>query len=152
MAGYIPRCCTCPQTVTHPNINRAWRRVDRVHCGCRGCPDAPKIQVVGVRLRKESERGTSDLLQPGKKCSIIVCRQLLNVPKCVKSHKIAHMKRSKSFVTAALAADPAGELTTLPQSAGEGDTPSQIPSPLDAFGHVVGCLQGRGRKDGYPQF
>jgi len=27
MAGYIPRWCSCPQTVTHPSINRAWRRV-----------------------------------------------------------------------------------------------------------------------------
>ena len=27
MAGYIPRWFTCPQTVTHPCINRAWRRV-----------------------------------------------------------------------------------------------------------------------------
>jgi len=27
VAGYIPRWCTCPQTVTHPSINRAWRRV-----------------------------------------------------------------------------------------------------------------------------
>ena len=26
-AGYIPRWCTCPQAVTHPSINRAWRRV-----------------------------------------------------------------------------------------------------------------------------
>jgi len=25
--GYIPRWCTCPQTVTHASINRAWRRV-----------------------------------------------------------------------------------------------------------------------------
>ena len=27
MAGYIPRWFTCPQTVTHPCINRVWRRV-----------------------------------------------------------------------------------------------------------------------------
>jgi len=27
VAGYIPRWFTCPQTVTHPCIDRAWRRV-----------------------------------------------------------------------------------------------------------------------------
>jgi len=27
VAGYLPRRCTCPQTVTDPSINRAWRRV-----------------------------------------------------------------------------------------------------------------------------
>ena len=27
MAGYIPRWFTCPQTVTHPSINRVQRRL-----------------------------------------------------------------------------------------------------------------------------
>jgi len=26
---YTSRCCTCLQTVTHPSIKRAWRRVTR---------------------------------------------------------------------------------------------------------------------------
>ena len=26
MFGYVPRCFTCPQTVTRPSSNRAWRR------------------------------------------------------------------------------------------------------------------------------